>query len=80
MGGMLSTRSARYKRASAAYGSISHAEARRRGDAEDTTKANSAGGDAAFTRWDRWGIACCYDFTDILRASAPPREPIADFG
>jgi hypothetical protein len=24
-------------------------------------------------------ITCCYDFMDILRASAPPREPIADF-
>jgi hypothetical protein len=49
---------------------------RRRGDAEDTPKADSPGGGAAFTRWV---ITCCYDFMGILRASAPPREPIAGF-
>jgi hypothetical protein len=40
------------------------------------TKMDSLGGGAAFTRLV---IACCYDFMDILRASAPPREPIAAF-
>ncbi len=48
-----------------------HAEARR-----IPTKIYSLGGSAAFTRWV---IACCDDFMDILRASAPPREPIAGF-
>ncbi len=37
---------------------------------------DSLGGRAAFTRWV---IACCYDFMDFLRASAPPRESIAGF-